>query len=144
MRSWFRFTTAEPLLGLPVADMVPDVELTRDLPGLEGSSLRVRLSPVSDPSVVRLTVIETHPPRLADQLPLLKVAIFSGCRRAVHIVEPGTGRIRHEFELDAVDGQLPGGMLLTATDREAIIRGSIGTGIPGTTIQPLVIPVPPR
>jgi hypothetical protein len=144
VRSWFRFTTAEPLLGLPVADMVPDVELTRDLPGLEGSSLRVRLSPVSDPSVVRLTVIETHPPRLADQLPLLKVAISSGCRRAVHIVEPGTGRIRHEFELDAVDGQLPGGMLLTATDREAIIRGSIGTGIPGTTIQPLVIPVPPR
>lgn len=143
VRSWFRFTPAEPLASLPIADLVPGIEIARDLPGMTGSTIRAELAPVSDPSAIRLTVIEAHPARLADQLPILKVAVSAGCRRAVHILEPGTGRLRHEFELEAVDGQLQGGVSLTVTDREAIIQGSVGIGMPGTTIQPLMVPVPP-
>lgn len=142
VRSWFRFTPAKPLASLPVADLVPGIAITRDLPGMTGSTIRAEVAPVSDASAIRLTVIEAHPARLADQLPMLKVAV-TGCRRAVHILEPGTGRLRHEFELEAVDGQLQGDVLLTVTDREAIIQGSVGIGIPGTTIQPLMVPVPP-
>ena len=39
-------------------------------------------------------------------------------------VEPGTGRVRHEFEVAMVDGQLSGDVRLLVTDRQAIVKSA--------------------
>jgi hypothetical protein len=111
---------------------------------MPGSSLRVLVRPIESLTTLRMTVIEDHPPSLAPLLPLLRVSVGPGCRRAVHLLAPGGSRVRHEFTLAMLDGQLPPDVMLTATRSETIKRGAIGPTTIGGNPKTLVVPVPAR
>ncbi|NDC52838.1 MAG: hypothetical protein EBZ74_00755 [Planctomycetia bacterium] len=144
IKAWFRFDAAEPEVSLPVNGFIPGVERTVGLEGLPGSSLRVLVRPLESPSVLRMTVVEDHPPAVAAALPLLRIAVGPGCRRAVHLLAPGGSRVRHDFTLAAIDGQVPGDVTLTATRAEAIKRGAVGPVTFGGDTKTLQVPVPER
>jgi len=143
IRCWFRFRTAEPEVAVPLQDLVPGVERRFDVKSLPGSTVRVIVSASeSTPRSLRLSVIEEHPQPTANSLPLLKVAVSPGCLRAVHILEPGTGRVRHEFEVAIVDGQLSGDVRLLVTDRQAIMKSAVGSLTASGAPEPLIVPIP--
>jgi hypothetical protein len=143
IRCWFRFRTAEPEVAVPLQDLVPGVERRFDIKCLPGSTVRAIVSASkSSPRSLRLSVIEEHPQPTANNLPLLKVAVSPGCLRAVHILEPGTGRVRHEFEVAIVDGQLSGDVRLLVTDRQAIIKSAVGSLSATGAAEPLIVPIP--
>jgi hypothetical protein len=143
IRCWFRFRTAEPEVAVPLQDLVPGVERRFDIKCLPGSTVRAIVSASENtPRYLRLSVIEEHPQPTANNLPLLKVAVSPGCLRAVHILEPGTGRVRHEFEVAIVDGQLSGDVRLLVTDRQAIIKNAVGSLTATGAAEPLIVPIP--
>ena len=143
IRCWFRFRTAEPEVAVPLQDLVPGVERRFDIKCLPGSTVRAVVSASdSTPRSLRLSVIEEHPQPTSNNLPLLKVAVSPGCLRAVHILEPGTGRVRHEFEVAMVDGQLSGDVRLLVTDRQAIVKSAVGSLTATGAPEPLIVPIP--
>ena len=143
IRCWFRFRTAEPEVAIPLQDLVPGVERSFDIKSLPGSTVRALVSASeSTAHTLRLSVIEEHPQPTANNLPLLKVAVSPGCLRAVHILEPGTGRVRHEFEVAIVDGQLSGDVRLLVTDRQAIVKSAAGSLTASGAPEPLIVPIP--
>ena len=145
IRCWFRFRTAEPEVAVPLQDLVPGVERGFDIKCLPGSTVRAVVSASeSTPRSLRLSVIEEHPQPTSNSLPLLKVAVSPGCLRAVHILEPGTGRVRHEFEVAMVDGQLSGDVRLFVTDRQAIIKNAVGSLTASGSPEPLIVPIPAK
>ena len=89
-------------------------------------------------------MIEEHPQPTANNLPVLRVAVSPGCLRALHILEPGTGRVRHEFEVAIVDGQVSGDVRLLVTDRETIVKNAVGSMMATGDAEPLVVPIPPK
>jgi len=144
IRGWFRFTPAEPEVSIPVNEFLPAIERTIPLANMPGSSLRVLVRPIESLTALRMTVIEDHPPDLAPLLPLVRVSVGPACRRAVHLLAPGGSRVRHEFTLAMIDGQLPPEVVLTATRSEEVKRGAIGPTTIGGSPKPLVVPVPAR
>jgi len=144
IRPWVRFVASEPVVRLPVAQLVPGREERFNVPRQRGVSIRCRLARQTAVDRIRLTVIEEHPAAVAGQLPLLRVAVGPGCLQAVHLIEPGTGRVRHEFDLPLIDGQLAGDLELTVTDRQTLLAGAVGPAVLGGPVEPLVVPVPPQ
>ncbi len=144
IRAWFRFGPAEQEVAMPIGEFLPAIERTIPLANMPGSSLRVLVRPIESLTTLRMTVIEDHPPSLAPLLPLLRVSVGPGCRRAVHLLAPGGSRVRHEFTLAMLDGQLPPDVMLTATRSETIKRGAIGPTTIGGNPKTLVVPVPAR
>lgn len=143
IRCWFRFRPAEPELAIALQDLLPGVERRFQLKCLPGSSIRALVSRNdTTPRVLRLTVIEEHPQPTAKNLPLLRVAVSPDCLRAVHILEPGTGRMRHEFEVLMIDGQLSADVRLLVSDRQAILKGAVGSLAPQGAAETLTVPVP--
>jgi len=144
IRCWFRFRAAEPEVAIPVQDLVPGVERRFDLKRLPGSTVRALVSAgENDPRHLRLSVIEEHPQPTANMLPVLRVAVSPGCLRALHILEPGTGRVRHEFEVAIVDGQVADDVQLLVTDRQTIVKNAVGSLLATGDAEPLVVPIPP-
>ena len=86
-----------------MASLAPGVERTLELSSFPESKVTARVAPLTSASELVLTVIEEHPRDLADKLPTLKVAVPRGCTKAVHIVVPDTGRVRHEFTVEMID-----------------------------------------
>ena len=145
IRCWFRFRPAEPEVAIPLQDLVPGVERRFDLKSLPGSTVRAIVSASdANPRFLRLSVIEEHPQPTANNLPVLRVAVSPGCLRALHILEPGTGRVRHEFEVAIVDGQVSGDVRLLVTDRETIVKNAVGSMMATGDAEPLVVPIPPK
>lgn len=144
IRAWFRFTPAEHEVAMPIGEFLPAIERTIPLANMPGSSLRVLVRPIESLTSLRMTVIEEHPPELAAALPLLRVSVGPGCRHAVHLLAPGGSRVRHEFTLAMLDGQLPPEVVLTATRSETVKRGAVGPTTIGGSPKPLVVPVPAR
>jgi hypothetical protein len=58
----------------------------------------------------------------------------------VHIVEPETGRVRHEFTVRLEGGLMPPGVQLLITDKQRILNGAVSVTAAGG--QPLTVPVP--
>lgn len=105
--------------------------------------MTARVAPLTSASELVLTVIEEHPRDLADKLPTLKVAVPRGCTKAVHIVVPDTGRVRHEFTVEMIDEQVASDVMLTVTDRRAIQRDAVGPTSPGAPPPTLRVAIPP-
>lgn len=87
-----------------------------------------------------LTVLEEHPLARSAELPCLKVAISQGCLEAVHVTEPGTGRVRHSFRITADGGQISPACLVCITDSQRVMSGAVSTST--STAGPLSVPVP--
>lgn len=142
VKTWFRFEPAEAEVAISVTEFLPAIERRVPLKNLPGSSLLVLVKPIDSPTSLKMTVIEEHPPALAAALPLLRVTVSPACRRAVHMLTPGGSRVRHEFVLAMIDGQLPPDVMLTATRAETIKRGAVGPPSPGSDPKRLSVPVP--
>jgi hypothetical protein len=140
IRCWFRFTKTPPDIAVPLADLTPGVERRLELVGLPGSELRVSLAPAEAADHVQLSVLESHPASFADKLPCVRVCVTPACLRAVHIVEPETGRVRHEFTVRLEGGLMPPGVQLLITDKQRILNGAVSVTAAGG--QPLTVPVP--
>lgn len=142
IRPWFRFSAAEPEASVPVGSLVPGVERRLDVQAIPGVKVTARVAPVTSANELVLTVTEEYPTAAPDPGQRLRVGITAGCRRAVHVGIPEAGRVRHEFVIETVDGQVSSDVLLTLTDREAIRRDAIGPAVPGTPPRPLRVVVP--
>jgi hypothetical protein len=140
IRCWFRFTKTPPDIAVPLADLTPGVERRLELVGLPGSELRVSLAPAEAADHVQLSVLESHPASFAAKLPCVRVCVTPACLRAVHIVEPETGRVRHEFTVRLEGGLMPPGVQLLITDKQRILNGAVSVTAAGG--QPLTVPVP--
>lgn len=140
IRGWFRFTKTPPDAAVALADLPPGVERRLELTGLPGSEIRVSLAPVEAADHVKLSVLESHPATLADKLPCVRVCVTPACLRAVHIVEPETGRVRHEFTVRLEGGRIPQDVQLLITDRQRVLNGAVSLTAAGE--PPLAVPVP--
>ena len=140
IRGWFRFTKTAPDVAVPLADLAPGVERRLELTGLPGSVIRVVLAPAEAADHVQLSVLESHPAALADKLPCARVCVTPGCLRAVHIVEPETGRVRHEFTVRAEGGRVAPDVQLLITDKQRVLNGAVSLTAAGD--PPLAVPVP--
>jgi hypothetical protein len=140
IRGWFRFTKTPPDAAVTLADLTPGVERRLELTGLPGSEIRVSLAPTEAADHVQLSVLESHPVTLADKLPCVRVCVTPACLRAVHIVEPETGRVRHEFTVRVEGGRMPQDVQLLITDRQRVLNGAVSVTAAGA--QPLAVPVP--
>ena len=60
----------------------------------------------------------------------------------MHITEPGTGRVRHEFIVATVDGQLASDVRVTITDRQRIVTDAIALPLVDGVRASLGVPVP--
>jgi hypothetical protein len=140
IRAWFRFTPLVSDVVVPVSEMLPGVDRRLTITGLPDSEIRATLSPPESPDTLRLSVVENHPSQLATQLPCLRVLVSPNCLRAVHVVEPETGRVRHEFTLKAEGGRAPANTMLQFTDRQRIVNGAMSVTAGGG--PPLSVPVP--
>jgi hypothetical protein len=143
IRGWLRFEEAVAEVSVPVASLAPGVERTLELSSFPESKVTARVAPLTSASELVLTVIEEHPRDLADKLPTLKVAVPRGCTKAVHIVVPDTGRVRHEFTVEMIDEQVASDVMLTVTDRRAIQRDAVGPTSPGAPPPTLRVAIPP-
>jgi Sec-independent protein secretion pathway component TatC len=85
-------------------------------------------------------VLESHPSTLADKLPCVRVCVTPGCLRAVHVVEPETGRVRHEFTVRVEGGRMPQDVQLLITDKQRVLTGAVSVTSAGGL--PLAVPVP--
>jgi len=119
---------------------LPGVDRRLTITGLPDSEIRATLSPPESPDTLRLSVVENHPSQLATQLPCLRVLVSPNCLRAVHVVEPETGRVRHEFTLKAEGGRASANTMLQFTDRQRIVNGAMSVTAGGG--PPLSVPVP--
>jgi len=140
IRGWFRFTKTPPDVAVPLADLTPGVERRLELTGLPGSDIRVTLAPADVSDHVQVSVLESHPATLADRLPCVRVCVTPTCLRAVHIVEPETGRVRHEFRVRTEGGRLPPDAQILITDRQRVLSGAVSLTAAGE--PPLAVPVP--
>jgi hypothetical protein len=140
IRGWFRFTKTPPDIAVPLADLTPGVERRLELAGLPGSEIRVSLAPAEAADHVQLSVLESHPATLADKLPCVRVCVTPGCLRAVHVVEPETGRVRHEFTVRVEGGRMPQDVQLLIADKQRVLNGAVSVTAAGGL--PLAVPVP--
>ena len=140
IRGWFRFTKTPPDIAVPLADLTPGMERRLELAGLPGSEIRVSLAPAEAADHVQLSVLESHPATMADKLPCVRVCVTPGCLRAVHIVEPETGRVRHEFTVRVEGGRMPQDVQLLITDKQRVLNGAVSVTAAGAA--PLAVPVP--
>jgi hypothetical protein len=140
IRGWFRFTNTPPDIAVPLADLTPGVERRLELAGLPGSEIRVSLAPAEAADHVQLSVLESHPATMADKLPCVRVCVTPGCLRAVHVVEPETGRVRHEFTVRVEGGRMPQDVQLLITDKQRVLNGAVSVTAAGGL--PLAVPVP--
>jgi hypothetical protein len=140
IRGWFRFTKTPPDVAITLADLTPGVERRLELTGLPGSEVRVSLAPTAGAQHLELSVLESHPATLADKLPCLRVCVTPACLRAVHVVEPETGRVRHEFTVHAEGGRMPQDVQLLITDKQRVLNGAVSVTASGA--PPLAVPVP--
>jgi hypothetical protein len=85
-------------------------------------------------------MLESHPAPLADKLPCLRVCVSPACVRAVHIVEPETGRVRHEFTVRAEGGRVSQDSQLLITDKQRVVNGAVSLTAAGEA--QLTVPVP--
>ncbi len=144
VRAWVRFIDCPPTITVPLSSLPIATDSVVPVPGLEGTSLRIRVSRHTGDNELRVTVIEEHPPAVDQSTRRLRIEVRPGCRHAVHVSEPGAARIRHEFVVGLVDGLLPGDVSLLVTDREDIIRNAVGPRFRGGPSEPLIVPVSPR
>ena len=142
IKTWFRFVAATPEVSIAVNELVPGVERVFEIQSLPGSVVRMTVLPPTLPNELRLNVIETHPSPTAEHLPCLRVAVSPGCQKAVHITEPGTGRVRHEFIVATVDGQLASDVRVTISDRQRIVTDAIALPLLDGVRASLGVPVP--
>lgn len=140
IRGWFRFTKTPPDVAVALADLPPGVERRLELTGLPGSEVRVSLAPTAVADRLQLSVLESHPATLADKLPCLRVCVTPACLRAVHVVEPETGRVRHEFSVRVEGGRMPQDVQLLITDKQRVLNGAVSVTASGA--PPLAVPVP--
>jgi hypothetical protein len=140
IRGWFRFTKTPPDVAVTLADLTPGVERRLELTGLPGSEVRVSLAPAAVADRLQLSVLESHPATLADKLPCLRVCVSPACLRAVHVVEPETGRVRHEFTVRVEGGRMPQDVQLLITDKQRVLNGAVSVTASGA--PPLAVPVP--
>jgi hypothetical protein len=142
IRSWIRFDEAVPEVSVPVASLAPGVAQQLMVSSLPDSTITARVAPLTSRSELVLTVVESHPREMARSLPVLRVSVPRGCIRAVHIVAPETGGVRHEFTVAMIDEQVASDVMLNVTDSRAIKRDAVGPPSPGATPQPLRVVVP--
>ena len=142
IKTWFRFVAATPEVSIAMNELVPGVERVFEIQSLPGSFVRMTVLPPTLPNELRLNVIETHPSPTAEHLPCLRVAVSPGCQKAVHITEPGTGRVRHEFIVATVDGQLASDVRVTISDRQRIVADAITLPLVDGVRASLGVPVP--
>jgi hypothetical protein len=140
IRGWFRFTKTAPDVAVTLADLTPGVERRLELAGLPATEIRVTLAPAEAADRVQLSVVETQLANAAERLPCVRVCVAPGCLRAVHIVEPETGRVRHEFTVRAEGGRVPPDAQLLVTDRQRLLIGAVS--LTSTENAPLEVPVP--
>jgi len=140
IRGWFRLTKTPPDVAVTLADLTPGVERRLELAGLPGSEIRVTLAPAEVADRLQLSVLESHPAAIADKLPCARVCVTPGCLRAVHIVEPETGRVRHEFTVRAEGGRVSQDSQLLITDKQRIVNGAVSLTAAGEA--QLTVPVP--
>ena len=140
IRAWFRFAPVAPDVVVPVSELVPGVDRSLTIAGFPKSEIRATLAAPDSPDTLRLSVVENHPPQIATQLPSLRVVVAPNCLRAVHVVEPETGRVRHEFTLKAEGGRVPANTMLQVTDRQRVVNGAMSVTAGGA--PPLAVPVP--
>lgn len=140
IRAWFRFTKMPPDVTVALSELTPGVERRLDLPSLPGSEIRVTLAPAEAADHVKLSMLESHPAPLADKLPCLRVCVSPDCIRAVHIVEPETGRVRHEFTVRTEGGRVPHDSQLLITDKQRVLNGAVSLTAAGE--GQLTVPVP--
>ena len=81
---------------------------------------------------------------VGDEAPRVAAALPAGAGvvSLTKGLEPGTGRVRHEFEVAMVDGQLSGDVRLLVTDRQAIVKNAVGSLTASGTPEPLIVPIP--
>ena len=140
IRGWFRFTKTPPDVAVPLADLTPGVERQLELTGLPGSDIRVTVAPADVSDHVQVFVLESHPATLADRLPCVRVCVTPTCLRAIHIIEPETGRVRHEFTVRTEGGRLPPDVQILITDKQRVLSGAVS--LTATGEPPLAVPVP--
>ncbi len=140
IQAWFRLQAVPPDLKIPVADLVPGVAKRVTLAGFPDSTVQLILEPPTSREGMTLTVLEEHPIARSAELPCLKVAISQGCLEAVHVTEPGTGRVRHSFRITADGGQISPACLVCITDSQRVMSGAVSTST--STAGPLSVPVP--
>ena len=140
IRAWFRFTKTPSDVTVPLAELTPGVERRLELASLPGSEIRVTLTPAETADQVQLSVVENHPASLADKLPCVRVCVSPACIRAVHIVEPETGRVRHEFTVRTEEGRMPHDSQLLITDKQRVLNGAVSLTAAGES--QLTVPVP--
>lgn len=140
IRAWFRFTKTPSDVTVPLAELAPNVERRLEISSLPGSEIRVTLTPAETADQVLLSVLESHPASLADKLPCLRVCVSPACVRAVHIVEPETGRVRHEFTVRAEGGRMSQDSQLLITDKQRVLNGAVSLTAAGEA--QLTVPVP--
>jgi hypothetical protein len=140
IRAWFRFTKTPSDVTVPLGELTFGVEREVKLTSLPGSEVRVTLAPSEEVDRVRLSVLESHPAPLADKLPCLRVCVSPACMSAIHIVEPETGRVRHEFTVRAEGGRVSQDSQLLITDKQRVLNGAVSLTAAGDA--PLTVPVP--
>jgi hypothetical protein len=140
IRGWFRFTKTPPDVAAALSDLTPGQERRLELAGLPGVEIRVTLTPAEAADHVKLSVVETQVANGAERLPCVRVCVAPGCLRAVHIVEPETGRVRHEFTVRAEGGRVMPDAQLLITDKQRVLNGAVSLTAGGDA--PLQLPVP--
>ncbi|MFM7520232.1 MAG: vWA domain-containing protein [Planctomycetota bacterium] len=142
IRAWLRFTPTPPDIAVTLADLPPGVERRLEMASLPGSEIRVTLAPAEAADRVQVSVLETHPATLADRLPSLRVAVTPDCLRATHVLEPETGRVRHEFTVQARGGHVSADNQLLITDKQRILAGAISVTASGDAPLTVGVPLP--
>lgn len=140
IRGWFRFDTTAPDLTIEVGAMRPGTGRTLTVPNLADVTLAVSVGTPDATGLVTVDIVETHPASAASQLPRLRLTASGGARRATHVVELSSGRIRHEFVIQGTAAGLPPEASIAITDRQRIITGASALTADGAA--PLRIPVP--
>lgn len=140
IRGWFRFTKTPPDVAVTLADLTPGVERRLELAGLPGREIRVTLTPAEAADHVKLSVVEAQVAKAAETMPCARVCVTPDCLRAVHIVEPETGRVRHEFTVRAEGGRVMPDTQLLITDKQRVLNGAVSLTAGGD--PPLQLPVP--
>jgi hypothetical protein len=140
IRGWFRFTKTPPDVAVTLADLTPGVERRLELAGLPGLEIRVTLAPAEAADHVKLSVVETQVAKGSEKIPCVRVCVTPECLRAVHIVEPETGRVRHEFTVRSEGGRVMPDAQLLITDKQRVLSGAVSLTAGGDA--PLQLPVP--
>lgn len=137
IQAWFRFDDVSPDVAFPVGDLLPGIPKPLTMAGFPDMEITVMLEPATSPDEAVISVVEQHTAGRASELPLLRISVPQGCREAVHVVEPGTGRVRHTFTVEAQGGRVSPATQLSITDARRIVAGAVATGP-----LPLAVPVP--